>query len=93
MIVKTKVGQSLMDIAVENSQMEDILIIARANDLPIDYCFEKTQRINVPDEVVSRKDLGRLSTGENGESEAKWWLKGGEQQEEGCWVDSEFWRD
>lgn len=93
MVVEAKVGQSLMDIAVENSQMEDILTIARANDLPIDYCCERTRAINVPDEVVSRKDLGRLSTGENGESEAKWLLKGGEQQEEGCWVDSEFWRD
>lgn len=93
MVVEAKVGQSLMDIAMENAQMEDILSIARENNLPIDYCCERTRAINVPDEVVDRKDVVRLSTGENGESEAKWWLQGGEQQEEGCWVDSEFWRD
>lgn len=29
MVVEAKVGQSLMDIAMENAQMEDILSIAR----------------------------------------------------------------
>ncbi len=93
MVVEAKVGQSLMDIAMENAQMEDILSIARENNLPIDYCFDRTQRIDIPDNVVNPRIFERVSTGENGKSDKQWWLQGGEQCEEGCWVDSEFWRD
>ncbi|MGP1514450.1 MAG: hypothetical protein ACTTJH_00635 [Bacteroidales bacterium] len=99
-IIKT--GESLQDLALRLAcGMEGVYEIAKANGLEIDFVANNLTEVDVPFEsnqnITQMMNNADFVTGiiieESDETQEYWVLKDGYWDDEGIWIDEEYWKD
>lgn len=94
-------GMSLMDVALESDGgVEELLVIAKENNLDVDYVFDNATEIEVSQEkssqisqMLKEKDFCTGEIEKEDDEEIAWILENGYWEDEKVWIDEKYWRD